>query len=440
MYLRHFDPGDVAPELLVNRANLFDWLVEAFQSYFEDARQPGSKPLSSLALGLHGEKGIGKSIIIQAALRKLRENFSSDTIFLFLDCRPLRSMREVLAEVADRILRELDEMRSAAGGARPARAIPAGLIEQAQILVELTRYDVAEQKVIHEQMRKFRSVLAAETGASGSRRGTTSEMLAYLKLHFHISLELETKDINALSGQVVFDIPRLVQLFEHFFRDLRAAGVRVCLFLDNVDELHHDYRDARIRQVGRDEAEWVLRFREAPIGLLVCLRTYFAGVLPRGMTVRVVDPLPVDEMRKILRERVERESEKNQKTLNSVDVQMLADELIQRAKTPLALLSWFRYAAYTDRLRSGVRDIANSWCEQERFPMLGRGVLAPILDLFREKKTRGHLTISRDEMLAALGGNELHFLQLQHAQAILPRDFWNPVEFTIDPELDWLLA
>jgi hypothetical protein len=40
--------------------------------------------------------------------------------------------------------------------------------------------------------------------------------------------------------------------------------------------------------------------------------------------------------------------------------------------------------------------------------------------------------------LAACGDNEAVLNQLQDRQAILPVDFWNPVEFTLDPELTFL--
>lgn len=425
MFLRHFDPGDVAPELLVNRAPLLDWLTEAFNSYFEDARTPGDSARSNLMLGLHGEKGIGKSIVAQVAIQQLKENFSGEVLFLSIDCRPHHSMRDVLGEIAEKCLQELRELRQANPG------LPATLIDQANVLVDLTRYEKVEMRGIHEQMKKYQRSLGPETSRSG--------MLSYLLFHFKISLELETKEIQSLSGQVVFDIPRLTRLFDFFFRDIREAGYRILLFLDNIDELHHDYRNDNARRLVRDEAEHVLRFRESPIALLICLRSYFAGVLPRGMLLQHVTRLPSEEMNRILQERIDRERESNRKVLRSDEAHFLGKQLTERASTPLALITWFRYAASMGRLKEDMPTVARAWCEQERFPMLGSGVLQPVLDRFRSAKREGFLTVSREEILAALKGNDLHLNQLQDCQAILPRDFWNPAEFTLDPELEWLL-
>jgi hypothetical protein len=49
-------------------------------------------------------------------------------------------------------------------------------------------------------------------------------------------------------------------------------------------------------------------------------------------------------------------------------------------------------------------------------------------------------TARREELLSACDGREAVLSQLIHAQAILPRDFWEPNEFTLDPELHYLLA
>ena len=46
--------------------------------------------------------------------------------------------------------------------------------------------------------------------------------------------------------------------------------------------------------------------------------------------------------------------------------------------------------------------------------------------------------LARAAVLAASGNNEAVLNHLQHRHAILPVDFWNPVEFTLDPELSFL--
>ena len=41
-------------------------------------------------------------------------------------------------------------------------------------------------------------------------------------------------------------------------------------------------------------------------------------------------------------------------------------------------------------------------------------------------------------MLGACGGNEAEFQRLYGRQVILPRDFWNPVDFKLDPKFHWM--
>jgi hypothetical protein len=59
----------------------------------------------------------------------------------------------------------------------------------------------------------------------------------------------------------------------------------------------------------------------------------------------------------------------------------------------------------------------------------------PVLRCFAASST-GRTT--RSQLLDALGGNQLVLDQLQDIQAVLPVDFWNPNEFTLDPELAWI--
>ena len=62
-----------------------------------------------------------------------------------------------------------------------------------------------------------------------------------------------------------------------------------------------------------------------------------------------------------------------------------------------------------------------------------------LLSITRAFGTRD-ATISRAQLLVACGGSEALRSQAIRSQIVLPRDFWEPEELTLDPELHFFLA
>jgi hypothetical protein len=425
MFLFHFNPADVSPELLVNRESVSSWLVDGYELYLKGCRNQSLATSAGHTMCLTGEKGMGKTILANRVVRELRRTWSGDTLFLPIDCRKHRSLREVVGEIALRAQEELSELQKA--GAK----IPKGLVETAGILVEVTRSDRSELKVIQEKLSRFRAAL---------QLGGKKELLSLLQVNFGISLEHELKDMSSLTGVVDFDIPRLIRMIHAFFSDIRETGLLVFLLLDNVDELRHDYRDDEARRTVRDEAEWVLSLHEAPIAMLVCMRSYFAGVLPRALAHRrTLRTLPLQELLTIFQTRLQKERGEIQEAFQADTIKKQVESLAKISPTPLAFLQWVQWACENDLLEQELRTTAREWM-QESYTFVSTAVLDPVIDLFRTARVRGFQTLGREELLKALNSNELHLLQLQDAQVVLPRDFWSPLEFTLDPTLHWLLA
>ena len=424
MLLDGFDPSDVDPLLLYNRDEDQRWLTDRLNRYLETERRTDNR----LALCLIGEKGVGKSILTRRVLRDLRERFSGSTLFLHADCRRLRGRREVYAAVAQLVVDELLSLRSV------GVTVPDALLANAQVLAALTNFTDARLSVVHEHLQQFR--VATELKSGG-------HLLKYLDGNFGISLVRELKSIQNLTGSVQFDEHRLCRMLAAFFRDLRELHLNVVLYLDNIDELRHEYADATARERVRIDAEGILALSEAPIGLLLNMRTYYRGVLPREISdLRNLRRLSGTDLENIARLRLERhlasrsksEQEDARRWLDLPETKSVIAKLAAMARTPLAFLKWFKFLAEEEALTSDSLATGFDRYLETYYSTLPRQTLRDVAHAFALLDT----PVSRDAIAAACNKNEAVVALLQDRQAILPRDFWSPTEFSLDPELHFL--
>jgi hypothetical protein len=415
MFLRHFDPSAVNARLLVNRKQDFDWIVQRLSTYLKD---PG--PHDGLGFCVMGEKGSGKTILTRAAIRKLREDFSDRTVFLEVNCRELRSAKAVFAAIAVATVESLHSLRQASA------KVPNELLASAQILATITRFDEAELKVVHEHIEQYKIAV----GLQGQRA-----LLDALNVSFGISLERSEKTVRQLNGRVLFDEQRLCKAVCALFRDIREAGFEIVLYLDNLDELRHTYRTAEERERVRLDVEALLLVREAPIGLVVNVRTYFSGILPREITNRrVLRRMSDADLLQTVEQRLNGELADVKASFGEAALKAELQKLARVAPTPLALLQWFKFLFEEELIAPGrLNDGLDQYLETS-YTSVRRETLKKVAEAFDEPTS----PLPRAALLAACGNNEAVLNQLQDRQAILPVDFWNPVEFTLDPELSFL--
>ena len=424
MFFDYLNPNEDRPELLIDRAQERAWLKEGFEGYLELCRAQDRRPPGPRVLCLTGAKGSGKSILARSAFHALRKDWSAETLFLEVDCRPLRNSREVLGTIAEKAQEELAGLKEAGA------ALPKGLAETAGALVELTRFDAVERRQIHEILVGYKGALELDT---------KRKFLAVLGVSFGISLTREKKERDRLEGLVAFDLPRLVQLLIAFLEDVREAGLSVLLLLDNFDELDHQYGNDSVLERVRNETDWILRLRRAPIGLLFCMRTYYNGIVPRDLTNRrSLGALSAEGLQEVLTRRLQEELEKTQRLTATEKAQTVIERFSDMAPTPLTFLMWFKYVAELDTLDPKRLDALALEYVESQFGTVSLSVLRTLIGAFA--KAGGgdpDVSLTRTEVLEAVGGNEALLAQLQDRQVILPRDFWNPNAFTLDPELHW---
>src|SRR5690606_29416819 len=109
---------------------------------------------------------------------------------------------------------------------------------------------------------------------------------------------------------ITIDGPRLREALVRLLADIHThARLRVVLYLDNIEELDHEaMRDEVTRERVRGEIEALLELSEAPLGLVLNMRTYYASVLDRRISRRrTLGRLSEAEHLEIFERRVARE-------------------------------------------------------------------------------------------------------------------------------------
>jgi hypothetical protein len=416
----YFDPSDTRPHLLVNREKELAWLEGRLSDYLkrnEESRYTGR------SFAVIGNKGIGKTIMAEAALDRIKKSqLGASALFLLADCRRLRGRREVLTQVAQAAVQELNTLWQI----NNLDAKLGSLLDTAKVLRTLCNFNAdVELKVVHEHLVQFKRAV----DLSGRR-----SFLANLSVNFGVSLERIDKRQQELVGKIKFDEARLCRAFCDFFHDVREQGMHVVLHLDNIDELRHEYYQ---EEEVRKDVDGILALRDAPIGLLLSMRTYYAGSLPREVTQRLLlNQLKAADLQTVVLQRVADSMDDGtrhnlQKALSEVPLRDPAERLASMARTPLSYLLWSQFLY--DHMDQPLSVVLQRFLETH-YSNIPASTLRKLVRRFLAPDQPLPLA----EVLAACDGNQAIYNQLLDRQAVLPQDFWHPVDFTLDPELDFL--
>lgn len=414
-FLHYLDPASVAPDDLIDREAHRKWLESGMLSHLH---APQGTP--GRAFCVLGEKGVGKSLLVRRVISDLRNVHRGTTLFLEVDCRRYRSQRAVYGEIARQAVSEL------AGS-----GIPAPLLATARILETIAAHDTVERRIIHEHLIQHKAAIQLKGPKT---------LLNLLGASYDISLQRVRQSHETMEGSITFDSPRLREAVIGFFDDVHAGGgYDIVLVLDNVDELDHDaIRTEEARNRCRGEIDGLLGLVHARIGLILTMRTYFAGILGREVDEpTVLAPLSTEDHLAIVRDRLRRESDEHRRDVSGEAYERGIERLASVARTPLALLRWLRYLTEHDLHHADDYCVALRKLLSDRYAQLLEGVLDAVVAEFRDPS---RALVSRDRLIAACGGDEGRFAQLLRYQIILPNDFWYPFEFTLNPELRFMLG
>jgi len=411
VYFSKLDSRDTEPALFINRTPDVEWLKRNLEGYLgvTDARL-------GRAFRVTGAKGSGKTIFVRNVLKQLKGQHGGRTLFIEVDCRRCPGSREVFGAVAACAVSELIRLKGASA------SIKQELIDAANLLNTITRFTDAELREVHEHLTQYK----AASGLSAK-----VALLSSLQANFGISLERSDKQIKQLTGSIRFDEYRLCAALRAFFDDVRDQGLNVVLFIDNIDELHHDYREAAQREKVRQQAEWVLELKQAKVALVACMRTYYADIARDIGNKLMLDPLPPNMLQGILERRVKDEPAPIREEYERADVKRLANRLAFAAPTPLAYIEWFKVLCEQDAFESSSQDKAIRRFVTAEYAGVPFDVLKSVVRAFPAPGEE----IDVKALLDACGGRESELAAVQDRQVVLPNDFWNPTRFSLDPSL-----
>ncbi|MEM9458139.1 MAG: hypothetical protein AAGF11_28450 [Myxococcota bacterium] len=415
-----FQPRDVDPALFVDRSRQLRWLEGLVTHYLYNRTVD-----KGLVVAVLGAKGVGKSILSRKALGALRDKFGRYVAFVTIDCRRKLSQRKVLREIADSLHQELARMKTSG-----ASEVTPELVDTAAVVKTIASYTHVKLSTLHENLAVFKNASNLKVGG---------KLLDFLRAEFNIAVSRDKQERQALEGEVLLDDTTLRESLIQLLRDVRIQDPKldVIIYLDNIDELDHDAcNDASKREQIRLETIGLLDLCRAPVGFVLNMRSYYASSLLRDVdNTYTLESLPPEHMAQMLQVRLAGEREEIREVLASDQWSATLEELSRMAPTPLVFLRWLKYLAEWDEVGRGPiatrlegynnHHVANVSPEQLR-------VVARIFD----PPAR---TVQRAELLVACDGREAMLSQLIHAQVVLPRDFWEPNEFTLDPELHYML-
>lgn len=415
IFLTNLSPASVDPEELVNREGDGKWLRSGLEAWLGAADpRPGG------AFCILGEKGIGKSILTRQVISQLREVHSGTTLFLCVDCRPLRTQRDVYREAATQLVAEL-QLRQKVSDA---------LVAEAQAFDTLTRFDEVSLKHAHEHLVQYSAGLNLGVGAS---------LFKWLEGKLGVSLNRSKKTIENLEGSITVDGPRLYEAFVRLVDDIHQNGeLRVVLYLDNIEELNHEaLRRDDAREAVRVDVEALLHLSEAPLALVLNMRNYYSSVLTRRISKRrKLRSLPASEQLEIFNNRLKRERDEDRKLIQESEAAQAAlKQLAELARTPLAFLTWAEFI-----LEEGLceeQDMANALLRRLETHYSTVATFIPrVVALFASAE----VGVDADAIQAACGRSDSAFRQLIDNQVILPINYWDPREFRLDPEFAFLVG
>lgn len=418
-FLTFFEPTGIDPRDHVDREADLAWLRGSLDSYLKAPDKSQGRCVAVL-----GERGIGKSILVRKVLDDLREIHTATTLFLQVDCRHCRTQRKVYQAIA---MAAVDQLAGRSG-------VDPALVATARLLEAIASMDTVKQTALYERITAFKAAV---------KLGGKKSLLELLGKSYEINLERSVKSGESLDAAIHFDSLRLRDAVIAFFHDLRDhqadpnKRLDVIVVLDNLEELDHEaIAEERHRHDLLVEIDALLGLSLAPIGLVLTVRTYFAAGLMRAIhSSLLLEPMCAADHVALLDARLARESAAMRELFGRAEHRACIERLASSAQTPLALLRWFNFLAQYELhadpdIATNLRGLARA-----QYATVPMRVLEQVVAAFGT----GEYPIHEDVLLAACTNQQPIFKQLLRYQIVLPVDFWNPVDFTLSPELHFLL-
>lgn len=395
--------------LFANRHDQLEDLVGTLESYL-DPDGPGEAYLL-----LRGTRGIGKSMLARMALAKVKTALA--LLVIEVDCAASGTgVEAVLRSIARSLAREVtehaldDELRK-----------HASLFDRMARATKLKSRDVAtwssQMKLSLNAAYKFYDLAAFEFGMTRTAGR---------------SREVEESYERAV------DAAFLLELIRAFLVDCHAAGEKVLVFVDNLDQAGYQERREDVQAI-MDLARYLFSLQSCVV--LATLRSEFvARDLHKIHSLSIDVPgMSSDELMEVADKRMQSAGKRQQEALADVSFRRVAERASRWTDNAWGFLSWLEYldqrsidlSAATD---AEIRD-ALFPAAQSLYPDLRRDELTALARAFQRDKA-DFLTVAE---LATLGVSRLISDRAVRDHALIPDFVIDTQRYTLPPQLHFLV-
>ena len=128
-----------------------------------------------------------------------------------------------------------------------------------------------------------------------------------------------------------------------------------------------------------------------------------------------------------------------QRAMRSDAARKVIEALTARATTPLALLTWVKEVAESKQAFADPVEVHAARWQRVRYARYRKAIEAT-LALFAQREAGGGDAVPSKDLLTAIGDDQDALRYLQSTEIVLPRDFWDPTHFVLDPSAAWIAS
>ncbi len=406
-----FQPNNYTSlELFANRHDLLEDLLGTLESYL-DPDGPGEAYLL-----LRGTRGFGKSMLARKALSELNKRYA--VLTAEVDCAVTGTNPEaVLRAIARSLVREV---------VNNVHENKDGLRKGSELFDRMTRATELKGK----EVQSWTSQIKLSVGAAP-------------KLYDTIAMELGMARVAGRSKEIEenyqrkVDAPLLLDLIGAFLLDCQAAGEKVLVFVDNLDQVGYPER--------KEDFEAIMDLARHLFGLKRCvvLATLRSEFVDRNLhKLHTLDfdvpGMSSDELMEVADKRMSGAGTRQKKALEEVSFRRIAEALSRVTDNVWAFLSWLEYLDQKASDLRGVTEVGLDEALLSSIQSLYRSLDPSELRAIGKVFSKGRSNFYKLAELETLGISRLALERAVSTYAIIPDQVVDPQGYTLAPQLHFL--
>ena len=391
IYTRCIQPHSIDAKLFTDREEKYRHIKEVLKGIIL------AKDEEERRLLIHGERGVGKSILLRKVLSHLKQEI--DFIPVIVDGRNSRDAEELLRDICEKLASQLrDEYKDEKA------------ICEISYLDEVSRVDTIT--------KGWARSTAAEIEA---KSGVGIGFLNFFKLNLGVGVK--EAEAEELTKSITTEIN------SRFLRELLSYVIKtikkeVVVAIDNLDQIHDKNQIAEfVREI--------FKHRQSPI-----IATLRSEAITREFRRSFRDPiviegLPPEKLMNILAKRIEDCPEKD---ILEQRLSPIADKLKTITDNPLSFLTWIHFLCNNSELNQGnlmddLKDFVLTFYayDPEKVSSISKFFL-----------NKGNRFLPKEEILAQSKIPEDDYEVMVENGILVPDDLYEPRKYRLSPDLTFL--